>query len=52
MLNFDDLFTELELPIIKRLDQTLYISEMCDPKGISTLVMSYGKTQNGSVQFF
>ena len=52
MLNFDDLFTELELPIIKRLDQTLHISEMCDPKGISTLVMSYGKTQNGSVQFF
>lgn len=52
MLNFDDLFTDMELPIIQKLDQILHNTNLSDPKGIASVVMAYSKTQNGSVQFY
>jgi hypothetical protein len=52
MLNFDDLFSEMELPIIQKLDQILHNPSLTDPKGVASVVMAYSKTQNGSVQFY
>jgi hypothetical protein len=52
MLNFDDLFSEMELPIIQKLDQILHNPTLTDPKGVASVVMAYSKTQNGSVQFY
>lgn len=51
ILNFDDLFTDLELPIIMKLDQSLPGS-VGDPQSISNFVLAYAKSQNGSTQFF
>eukprot|EP00347_Sterkiella_histriomuscorum_P005962 403354597 len=47
ILNFDDLFTQLELPIIMKLDKG-----EGDPQSIANTILSYTKCQNGSVQFY
>lgn len=40
ILNFDDLFSELELPIIMRLDK----GAASDPQHISNIVLAYAKS--------
>lgn len=47
ILNFDDLFMKYELHLIRR-----FIEGRCEPQSISNSVLSYSKTQNGSIQFF
>ena len=47
ILNFDDLFAELELPIIMKMDQQLPAGAV-DPQSIANTVLAYSKTQNGS----
>ena len=48
ILNFDDLFRKFELSIIKKFDQ----DSKLDGQAIANAVLSYSKTQNGSVEFF
>ena len=48
ILNFDDLFQELELPLIMKLDSGLPGSSG-DPQSIANAVLAYAKSQNGSV---
>jgi len=45
--HFDPLFDELELTIVKKLD-----NEGGDPQSIANIVLAYSKTQNGSEEFF
>ena len=47
LLNFDDLFTQLELSIIMKLDKGLG-----DPQSIAHSILAYAKCQNGSTQFY
>ena len=49
LLNFDDLFSELELPLIMKMDQD---PAKVDPQSISNSILAYSKAQNGSEQFF
>ena len=48
LYNYDDLFQELELPIIKKLDRGLPGS-VGDPQSIANTVTAYTKSQNGSL---
>lgn len=43
ILNFDDLFTELELPIIMKLDKGLPGS-VGDPQSIANVILAYSKS--------
>ncbi|CDW74735.1 UNKNOWN [Stylonychia lemnae] len=47
LMNFDDVFTQLELPIIMKLDKG-----DGDPQSIANSILAYTKCQNGSLQFF
>ena len=48
-MNFDDLFADLELALIMKMDTN---PEQVDPQSISNIILSYAKTENGSEQFY
>lgn len=49
VLNFDALLTELELPIVLKLDLA---PAKADPQSLANIAYAYAKSQNGSQQFF
>ena len=47
ILNFDDIFKKYELQLVKKLE-----APGVKPQSISNTILSYSKSQNGSIPFF
>ena len=52
IFSFSDIYTELEPVILLQFSQLELSSRLNIPKLLATTLLSYGKTQNGSVEFY